>query len=101
MTTKHTADNHDQDVTDILGSDVNHENEKSRDHCDQVMFRQLEQFCYLKRSESFLAILLLGLLVIGAFDLRAQAYGPYYGPYWNVPYQQYLHNISTICSGSI
>jgi len=40
---------------------------------------------------SCLAIALFGLLVLGAPDLRAQAYGPYYyGPYWDVQYQQYL-----------
>jgi len=38
---------------------------------------------------SFLAVALFGLLVLGARDLRAQAYGPY-GPYWDAQYQQYL-----------
>lgn len=37
----------------------------------------------------FLAVTLLGLLFVGARDLRAQAY-PYYDPYWDVQYQQYL-----------
>ena len=40
---------------------------------------------------SFLAIAIFGLLVLGAPDLRAQGYGPYYGPYGDVQYQQYLH----------
>jgi hypothetical protein len=39
---------------------------------------------------SFLAVALLGLLVLGARDLQAQVYGPYYGPYGDVQYQQYL-----------
>jgi len=34
--------------------------------------------------------MLLALLVLGARDLRAQAYGPYFGPYGDVQYQQYL-----------
>ncbi len=40
---------------------------------------------------SFLAVALLALLVLGARDLQAQAYGPYYyGPYWDqMQYQQY------------
>jgi hypothetical protein len=38
----------------------------------------------------FLGVALLGLLVLGVRDLRAQAYVPYYGPYWDVQYQQYL-----------
>jgi len=34
---------------------------------------------------------LLAFLLLGARDLRAQAYGPYYyDPYWDVQYQQYL-----------
>lgn len=37
-----------------------------------------------------LAVALFGLLVLDARDLRAQAYGPYYGPYWDVQYQQNL-----------
>jgi hypothetical protein len=39
---------------------------------------------------SYLAVALFGLLVLGRGDLRAQAYGPYYNPYWDVQYQQYL-----------
>lgn len=39
---------------------------------------------------SFLAVALFGLLVLGARDLQAQAYGPYYNPYWDAQYQQYL-----------
>ena len=39
---------------------------------------------------SFLAVVLLGLLLLGTPDLRAQVYGPYYNPYWDVQYQQYL-----------
>jgi hypothetical protein len=38
----------------------------------------------------FLAVTLLALLGLGARDLRAQAYGPYYDPYWDVQYQHYL-----------
>lgn len=38
---------------------------------------------------TLLAVALLGLLLVGARDLQAQ-YGPYYGPYWDVQYQQYL-----------
>jgi len=42
---------------------------------------------------SCLAIAIFGLLILGAPDLRAQAYGPYsyYDPYWDAQYQQYLH----------
>jgi len=39
---------------------------------------------------SFLAIAIFGLLVLCAPALRAQAYGPYYGPYGDAQYQQYL-----------
>ena len=38
---------------------------------------------------SFLAIALLALLLVGARDLRAQV-NPYYDPYWDLQYQQYL-----------
>ena len=38
----------------------------------------------------FSTLVLLGLLVLGTRDLQAQAYGPYYDPYWDVQYQQYL-----------
>jgi hypothetical protein len=45
---------------------------------------------------SFLAVTLLALLVLGARDLQGQAYGPYYGPYWDAiqhqQYQQYLQH---------
>jgi hypothetical protein len=41
-------------------------------------------------KNSFLAITLLGLLVLGSRDVQAQAYGPsYYDPYWEAQYQQY------------
>ena len=40
-------------------------------------------------KNSFLAITLLALLVLGSRDVQAQAYGPYYGPYWDAQYQQY------------
>jgi len=39
---------------------------------------------------SCLAIAIFTLLVLGARDLRAQPYGPYYGPNWDVQYQQFL-----------
>jgi len=39
---------------------------------------------------SLLLIGLLGLLVVSFTDLRAQVYGPYYPPYGDVQYQQYL-----------
>ena len=38
---------------------------------------------------SFLAGALLGLLLLSASDLRAQV-SPYYDPYWDIQYQQYL-----------
>ena len=28
---------------------------------------------------------------MGSRDVQAQAYGPYYGPYWDFQYQQYQH----------
>ena len=34
-------------------------------------------------KNSFLAVTLLALLLVGSRDLQAQAVGPYYGPYWN------------------
>ena len=38
-----------------------------------------------------LTVSLLVLLVLGAHEVRAQAYGPYYDPYWDeIQYQQYL-----------
>src|SRR4030095_15442611 len=40
----------------------------------------------------FLAVTLLGLLFVGARDLRAQAY-PYYDPYWDVQYQHPISHI--------
>ena len=40
-------------------------------------------------KNSFLAITLLALLVLGSRDVQAQAYGPYYDPYWDAQYQQY------------
>jgi hypothetical protein len=40
---------------------------------------------------SLLAVALLGLLLLGSADVRAQTYSPYYDPYWDVQYQQYLH----------
>jgi hypothetical protein len=42
-------------------------------------------------KNSFLAVTLLALLVLGSRNVQAQAYGPYYyNPYWDVQYQQYL-----------
>jgi hypothetical protein len=38
----------------------------------------------------FLAVTLLALLIVGSRDVQAQAYGPYYGPYWDFQYQNYL-----------
>jgi hypothetical protein len=39
---------------------------------------------------SFLAVTLLALLALGDRDLQAQAYGPYYDPYWDgIQYQRY------------
>ena len=40
-------------------------------------------------KNSFLAIILLAWFVLGSRDVQAQAYGPYYGPYWDAQYQQY------------
>jgi hypothetical protein len=40
-------------------------------------------------KNSFLAVTLLALLFLGSHDVQAQAYGSYYGPYWDVQYQQY------------
>ena len=38
----------------------------------------------------FLAVTLLGFLVLSTRDLQAQAYGlSYYDPYWDAQYQQY------------
>ena len=37
----------------------------------------------------FFAVTLLALLLVGSRDVQAQAYGPYYGPYWDFQYQQY------------
>jgi len=37
----------------------------------------------------FFAIAFLSFLLLGARDLRAQVY-PYYDPYWDFQYQQYL-----------
>jgi hypothetical protein len=39
----------------------------------------------------FLAVAMFNLLVLGAPELRAQVYNPYYGFYPDVQYQQYLH----------
>lgn len=37
---------------------------------------------------SFLALAIFGLLTLGATNLRAQVYNPYfYGPYWEAQYQ--------------
>ena len=36
-----------------------------------------------------LAVALFTLLIVGSRDVQAQAYGPYYGPYWDFQYQQY------------
>ena len=37
----------------------------------------------------FFAVTLLALLLVGSRDVQAQAYGSYYGPYWDFQYQQY------------
>jgi hypothetical protein len=37
----------------------------------------------------FVTISLLALLVVSTRELGAQAYGPYYDPYWDLQYQQY------------
>lgn len=37
-----------------------------------------------------LAVVMFALSVLGIPDLRAQVYGPYYAPYADVHYQQYL-----------
>ena len=37
-----------------------------------------------------LVIGLLAVLVLGAPDVRAQVYAPYYGPYGDLQYEQYL-----------
>jgi hypothetical protein len=37
-----------------------------------------------------LAVVMFGLSVLGVPNLRAQVYGPYYAPYADVHYQQYL-----------
>jgi hypothetical protein len=39
---------------------------------------------------SFLAVALLSLLFLRAPEVQAQAYNPYYGPFWDAQYQQYL-----------
>jgi hypothetical protein len=42
-------------------------------------------------KNSLLAITLLGLIALSSRDVQAQAYGPYYYPYWDaIQYQQYL-----------
>ena len=33
---------------------------------------------------------LLVLVVLVTPSLRAQSYGPYYDPYWDIQYQQYM-----------
>ena len=39
----------------------------------------------------FLAVTLIALLTVGSRDVQAQAYGPYYGAYWDFQqYQNYL-----------
>jgi hypothetical protein len=38
-----------------------------------------------------LAVTLLAFFVVGSRVVQAQAYGPYYGPYWDFQYQQYLN----------
>lgn len=37
-----------------------------------------------------LTLAIMMLLIAGARDVRAQAYGPYYNPHWDLQYQQYL-----------
>jgi hypothetical protein len=39
---------------------------------------------------SFVTVVLLAVLLSGTPHLQAQAYGPYYSPYWDAQYQQYL-----------
>jgi hypothetical protein len=39
----------------------------------------------------FLAVALLVLLIVGSRGVPAQAYGPFYDPYWEFQYQQYLN----------
>lgn len=41
-------------------------------------------------KKTVLTATLLALLVLGGRDLRAQVYSPYYDPYWDLQYQQYL-----------
>jgi hypothetical protein len=41
-------------------------------------------------KRSLFAVTLLALLLMGSRDLRAQAYGPFFDPYWDFQYQQYL-----------
>lgn len=38
----------------------------------------------------FSTVTLFILLVLVTPNLRAQSYGPYYDPYWDAQYQQYL-----------
>jgi hypothetical protein len=39
---------------------------------------------------SFLAVTMLALLTLTAGEVQAQAHGPYYGPYWDARYEEYL-----------
>ena len=39
---------------------------------------------------SFLAVTMLALLTLSAGEVQAQAHGPYYGPYWDARYEEYL-----------
>ena len=39
---------------------------------------------------SLLTVTLLAFLLFGSRSLQAQFYSPYYNPYWDVQYQQYL-----------
>lgn len=41
-------------------------------------------------KKSVVTVILLGWLVLCGRDLQAQAYGPFFDPYWDFQYQQYL-----------
>jgi hypothetical protein len=41
-------------------------------------------------KKSVVAVILLAWLVLSGRDVQAQAYGPFYDPYWDFQYQQYL-----------
>jgi hypothetical protein len=60
-----------------------------------VIFSYLVRLTMRGRGNSMknilLAVTLLAFLVVGSRGVQAQAYGPYYGPYWDFQYQQYLN----------